>query len=228
MDQRALEHLRTLAAQDEELERQAIRLRELDRDVAGIRAAADAVDAFYAAYPEQEAARRRALQDAEAELGRRRSELRDAEATIAAAQDDVSRAHAQHAVDRARDHVDVAEARVVRVRGARDELEQDAATLPGTLFELEARAAATANDVPGVPEPSSGLRPLGDWASHAHAALFVAAGQIDTVRERLIREANELASMLLGEPTYGATVAQALARVETHWTSSPGHVSESR
>jgi hypothetical protein len=44
----------------------------------------------------------------------------------------------------------------------------------------------------------------------------------------VIRESNELASMLLGEPTYGATVAQALARVEAHWTSSPGHVSESR
>ena len=33
-------------------------------------------------------------------------------------------------------------------------------------------------------------------------------------RERVIREANELATMLLGEPAYGATVAQALARVE--------------
>jgi hypothetical protein len=32
----------------------------------------------------------------------------------------------------------------------------------------------------------------------------------------LIREADELASMLLGEPTYGATIAQALARVEAN------------
>ena len=30
----------------------------------------------------------------------------------------------------------------------------------------------------------------------------------------MIREANELASMLVGEPTYGSTVAQARARVE--------------
>ncbi len=216
MDQRALDDLRRLAAQDEELERQATRLRELDRDVAGIRAAADAVGRFFAAYPEEEATRRRALQNAEAELERRRGEVRDAEATIAAAHDDVARAHAQHAVDRARDHVDVAEARVVRVRGARDELEQDAAALPGTLSELEARAAAIATEVPSVPEPGQGPRSLGDWASHAHAALFVAAGQTDTLRERLIREANELASMLTGEPTYGSTASQALARAERH------------
>ena len=79
--------------------------------------------------------------------------------------------------------------------------------------------------MPDVPPLGSSLV---EWASHAHAELFVAAGQIDVQRERVIREANELASMLLGEPTYGATVAQALARVEVHWTSSPGHVSESR
>jgi hypothetical protein len=65
--------------------------------------------------------------------------------------------------------------------------------------------------VPDVP-PLGGS--LVEWASHAHAELFVAAGQIDVQRERVIREANELATMLLGEPAYGATVAQALARVE--------------
>jgi hypothetical protein len=57
------------------------------------------------------------------------------------------------------------------------------------------------------------VRDLVAWASRAHAELFVAAGQIAAQRERVIREANELASMLLGEPTYGSTVEQALARV---------------
>jgi len=74
----------------------------------------------------------------------------------------------------------------------------------------------------------SGARALIDWASQRHAELFVEAGQIDAQRERVIREAHELASMLLGEPTYGATVEQALARVEAYCTSSPGHVSESK
>jgi chromosome segregation ATPase len=90
---------------------------------------------------------------------------------------------------------------------ARAEAQGDAAALPRELEELEAWARA----VPEVPPLSSSLV---EWASQAHAELFVAAGQIDVQRERAIREANELASMLLGESTYGATVAQALARVE--------------
>jgi len=44
----------------------------------------------------------------------------------------------------------------------------------------------------------------------------VFTGHIDSSREQIVREANELASMLLGDPTYGSTVAQALARVEGH------------
>jgi hypothetical protein len=57
------------------------------------------------------------------------------------------------------------------------------------------------------------VRELAEWASRAHAELFVAAGQLDAQRDRVIREANELATMLLGEPTYGATVAQLAQRV---------------
>ncbi len=115
----------------------------------------------------------------------------------------------------------MAEGRIVRAQAAYDELERDAVALPGELTELEAKART----VPDVPKLGSSLV---EWASHAHAELFVAVGQIDVQRERVIREANELATMLLGEPTYGATVGQALARVETHCTSSPGQVSESR
>ena len=77
-------------------------------------------------------------------------------------------------------------------------------------------------------QPGEGPRALIDWSSHAHAELFVATRQLDAQRERIIREANELATMLLGESTYGSTTAQILARVEAHWTSSPGQVSESR
>jgi hypothetical protein len=101
----------------------------------------------------------------------------------------------------------VAEDRLARAQSGYDALERDAAALPPELAELETRARAV-TDVP--PLGSS----LVEWASQAHAEVFVAAGQIDVQRERVIRESNELASMLLGEPTYGATVAQALARVE--------------
>ena len=78
---------------------------------------------------------------------------------------------------------------------------------------LEARARAVADAAEHVPAPPEGVRELVEWASHAHAELFVAVRQLASERERLIREANELATSLLGEPTYGSTVAQLAERV---------------
>ncbi|HEX4526429.1 MAG TPA: hypothetical protein VH108_06765 [Gaiellaceae bacterium] len=228
MDDRALIDLRDLAARDADLASEAARLRELDASVAELRAAAEGIDLFFARYPAEDAARREAVRDAEAELELRRDQLREAEATLAEASDDVARSHAQHAVDRARDHIAVAETAWARARRAHDELEREAAALPARVPDLEHQAAAIAAEIPDLPTPGEGPRALVDWASRAHAELFVAGGQIDSQRERMIREANELASMLTGEPTYGSTAAQALARAERYWTSSPGHVSESR
>jgi chromosome segregation ATPase len=222
VDERAVIELRRLADLDAALSAGAARLRGLDGEITSVRARAEAIDAFFAAYPDEEARRGRERREAEDELGRRSDELAHAERTLAEAADDEARIHAEHVVARAIDHVGVAESRLARAESAYATLERDAAALPRELGELEARAGA----VPDVPPLGSSLV---EWASHAHAELFVAAGQLDARREGVIREANELASMLLGEPTYGSTVAQALTRVEAaHWTSSPGHVSESR
>ncbi len=221
MDERAVNELRRLAALDAELAESASALRDLEASVSTLRSRAEAIDAFFAAYPDEAVRRRGELAEAAEELLRRREELAAAQRTLTAAHDDEAQIHAEHAVARALDHIAVAEGRSARAQAASDELERDAGALPDELAELEGRARA----VPDVPPFGASLV---EWASHAHAELFVAAGQIDVQRERVIREANELASMLLGEPTYGATVPQALARVEAHWTSSPGHVSESR
>ncbi|MCW2966176.1 MAG: hypothetical protein JWO17_3428 [Actinomycetia bacterium] len=207
MDERAVNELHRLADLDAELSDRASALRGLDERVAALRARGEAIDAFFAAYPEEEARRSAELREAEEELTRRREELADAERRVAETHDDEARIHAEHAVARALDHIAVAESRSERAKSAHDELERDATALPRELDELESQARA----VPDVPPLGSSLI---EWASHAHAELFVAAGQIDVQRERVIREAHELATMLLGEPTYGTTVAQALARVE--------------
>jgi chromosome segregation ATPase len=212
VDERAVNELRRLATLDAELSQRASALRELDGRVAALRTRAEAIGAFFTAYPAEEPRLRAELKEAQDELLRRQEELALAERRLAEAHDEEQRIHIEHAVARALDHVAVTEGRIERAQSSYDELERDTAALPHELTELEARARA----VPGVP-------PLGDslveWASHAHAELFVAAGQIDVQRERAIREANELASMLLGEPTYGATAAQALARVESLTTA---------
>jgi chromosome segregation ATPase len=212
VDERAVTELRGLAAQDAELSARASALRELDERVAALRARVEAIDAFFAVYPEEELRRRAELDEALGELVGRQKELTVAKRRLAEAHDEEELSHAEHAVTRALDHVAVAESRIERAQSSYDELERDAAALPGELAELELRA----REVPDVPPLGSSLV---EWASRAHAELFVAAGQIDVQRERVIREANELASMLLGEPTYGATVAQALALVESFTTA---------
>jgi chromosome segregation ATPase len=214
MDERALRDLRNLATRDAELERRARRLRELDHGAAEIRHFAEAIDAFFSKYPAEETARLEEVANAETELAHRRAELTDAEAELGEARDDVARELAQRALARADDHVGVASARLERARRARDELAHEAHALPRAVPDLEARATAISDEAGDVPEPGEGPRALVEWASHAHAELFVAVGQIDTQRERLIREANELASALTGEATYGSTAAQALQRAE--------------
>ena len=208
-----MDDLRGLAERDAVLAEETERLQALDAQVATLRARAEAIDAFFAAYPEEERRRRAEVEAAEAELARRRAELADAERELAAAHDDAARERARHAVSRANDHIAVAAATVERAAAAAAELERDASTLPEELPLLEARARAVAEAVEHVPRPGHGVRALVEWASHAHAELFVATRQIAAERERLIREANELATSLLGEPTYGSTVAQLAERV---------------
>jgi vacuolar-type H+-ATPase subunit I/STV1 len=221
VDERALEELRRLARQDRELEAEADALHALDAEVSAIRRSAEAIAAFSSTYEAEKERRAADLQEARDELARRHEELQQAEREAATAHDEAGREYAEKAVTRARDHIAVGEARLSRAEAAGAALEATATGRPDELVALDARARAIANVAPPAGD-------LSEWASRAHAELFVAVGQVDTRRERLIREANELASMLLGEPTYGSTAAQALRQVERYWTSSPGHVSESR
>ena len=216
MGDRAIDDLRLLAERDEELAVRAARLAELDGECSRIRERAEAIDTFFARYPDEETRRGGAVVDARAELDARRAELAAAESSLAAARDDEAKAYARRALERAEDHVRVAEAALARAELGSRELEERAATLPAEVPELERAARAIANEIPEVPEPGEGPRGLVEWASRTHAELFVAARPLAAEREAVIREANEFATKLLGEPTYGSTVAQVLARVDAH------------
>ncbi|HET7138334.1 MAG TPA: hypothetical protein VFI04_08250 [Gaiellaceae bacterium] len=213
MDPWAAADLEELARRDDELAVGAARLRELDEQVGSLRSRAEALDTFFATYREEESRRHEAVTAAETELTRRRAELAAVERELTAARDTEARERAERARQRARDHVTVAESMLERARSDGDELERDASTNSQEIPELEARARAVAAQVDVVPPTPTGVRELVDWASRAHAALFVAVGQLDAERDRVIREANELATMLLGEPTYGSTVSQLAQRV---------------
>jgi chromosome segregation ATPase len=213
-----VEALRELVARDRELEESASSLRLFDAAVAEIRERAEAIAAFFVRHAEQDERLRETEAHAAAALQKRRFEVDEARAQIDQARSDGERVLAEKQLARADDHIALAERALEQALGERasfDELaEQLTRELP-TLGERARTLGATDND-------------LIEWASTKHAELFVALGQLDTQRERVIREANELATALLGEPTFGSTPAQVLSRIERYWTSSPGHVSESR
>ena len=206
--------LRQLAASDNELEAQGERLRALADEVESVRARAEAVESFFAEYSEQESRRKAATAAAREDAERRAEEARRAAAELEAATGEERRVAAEHAVARADDRVAVAEARVERAEGAERELEREAVAHLEEVPVLEQAAQRVSRELPDLPPEPKGPRDLLDWASRARATLFVAESGIDTQRERLIREANELGTMLLGEPTYGSTAAQVQARVE--------------
>lgn len=216
MSSHAIDDLRALAARDGELSARVARLTELDGRCAAIRRRAEEIDAFFARYPGEDTRLRRAVEDARAELEERRSEHREAEAALERARDEEAKTYARHAVERAADHVRVAGAALDRAEQEHGALEGEAAALPAEVPELERRAHGVTGAVPDAPQPGEGLRALVEWASRAHAALFVESRQLASQRELLIREANELASAVLGEPTHGSTVDQVLARVAAH------------
>jgi colicin import membrane protein len=207
VDERALTELRSLAARDAELAERGAEIARRDAEVVAIRGRAEELEAALAARPAEQRSREAEVDEARAELERRREELAHAERVLEEAQGEEEREHERHAVDRASDHIAVAQARLDRAEAALADLIRQTQDIPVELEQLEARAR-------GLAEAPDLAGSLAEWASRTHAEAFVAAGQIDTERERIIREANELATMLLGEPAYGSTPAQALARVE--------------
>lgn len=220
-----LDGLRELVARERDDARESQRLHGLDADVAELRARNGVVAGFFAEHDDEELRLRSDEEEARAEAARRGDEVVAAERELERAGDDAERAHAEQRLVRARDHAAVAARAAERAAEHRAAFERASRELAAERPKLERRARELSGQIPGAP---AGTNDLDDWASRAHAALFVAAGRLDAEREHAVREANELATALIREPTYGSTPEQALARVERYWTSSPGHVSESR
>jgi DNA repair exonuclease SbcCD ATPase subunit len=143
---------------------------------------------------------------------------------------------ARAAADQARSEEAAATARRDKARAATDtrtceerrdrlatrgkELERQAAEAGAEARSLEARARALAARLEAAPRvappdpPAPGLDGLVDWGSRAHAAIFVARSGVETERERVAREAHELAAAVLGEPLPATSVAGVRQRLE--------------
>ena len=205
---------RELEARDAALAEEAARLRELADEAEEVGVEAAAIATFFSSYPAVEANRREATAAAREELSRRRTEATAAADEVAQARNDEDRAAAESAQRRAADRVAVAEIRLARAQEAESELEAQAADRQSEVPRLEKRAARVSQARPELPHAPAGPTELVEWASRARATLFVALSGVDAERDRIIREANELGTMLLGEPTYGSTPKQVRRRIE--------------
>jgi hypothetical protein len=220
-----LAFIRELERADEEVGALLAELDELYAATEAVKSRALELEAFEARLPAARAAAATALEETRREAGAARETAARAAGELRVAEEagDAERLAAARRFDvRARDSLAVAERRV-----------EDAAE---DARRLEAEAAAAAHDVPAVEKragelaaalshrprlaaeagakPSSGLQGVSDWAGRARAALLVARNSLAAERDAVIRQANELGSLVLGEPLAPVATATVARRVE--------------
>jgi dTMP kinase len=214
VDARTAAELRALRERDADLAEESSRLRDIELGVTAIRRRAEAIAADLERFPADLERLRAQADEAARAFEERRVAAEAAVQELEASHDDETRPRLERAATRARERAGDAAYKFERTTAVVEQLESDRAELPAELaaLRLEALPVARAMPVLGTPEP--GADGLVAWSARAQAELFVEIGQLDRQRDNVIREANELATMLLGEPTYGSTVAQAVERVE--------------
>ncbi len=181
--------------------------------IAELRARAAALLAFRAALPAERAHLEDAGAEAAAALARAQAELEEARAAVERARRDEAREAAQAREARALSAVRVAEERRARVGARLAALDAEADRREAEEPELERRGLDLAAELAALPRvaqpaaPGSGVERTVEWAASAEAALLVARAGLESERERVVREANELASSALGEPLHSTSVA---------------------
>jgi hypothetical protein len=206
----------------------AAELEELDglyAETEAVRTRALELLAFRERLPAEREARRQELADA----NRRREEAGALAARAAADLEEAERsgdrervAAARRFEVRARDALSVAERRAREALEHLEKLEAEADEAERETARLDQRAAELAGTLAGRPRlaaeagapPERGLDGLVAWTSSARAALLVARSQLTAEREGIIRQANEVGSVVLGEPLTSAPPSAIVRRVE--------------
>lgn len=225
MDDARLALLTELERADEEVAATLAELDELYSETEAVRERALELEAFFVRLPAE-----RAAADSERDRARRAHE--EARKTAEAAATALREAETDGNADalaaarrldvRARDSLTVAERRAREAEDAvalletdaeaaereRDALERRARELAGVLRERP-RLAADA----GV-DPGPGLTGVSEWGTRARAALLVARSQLASERDAVIRQANELGTLVLGEPLTATSAHDVARRLE--------------
>ena len=225
MSERALAFLRELESADEAVAAVLEELDELAGETQRIGARAVEVEAFLVKLPAERQRVAAALTTAEREAAEARVALEVAQAELVAAEERNDRerlAAARRAEVRVRDALRMAERRAnaATEESAALERESDAIAREGAALETRSHElAAVLAERPQLAEnggqpPEPGIAGVAAWAMRARAALFVARGALAREREGVIRQANELGALVLGEPLTAASAATVTRRVE--------------
>jgi hypothetical protein len=217
-----VELARALEARDRDLGEAARALTELEAETRSIRTRVEETVHFLSRAPGERERLGAAIADAETLLAAKQAAEGAAVERLAQAEegrsDDELRA-ARTSLVAARDAAASARRRRDELRGAASDLEEQigAAEAESAAVVDDAVAAATALRATrrvAVGDPEPGLDGVAAWAAAARSASFVARGALQRQREAVYREASELASSVLGEPTYAASAALVRERLE--------------
>ena len=223
-DERTLAFLEELERADTEVAELLAELDGLAAEVDALRLRAVEVEEFFVRLP----AERERLSGGRVEAARRvkacRDELAAAERELEAAErrgEERRLAATRHLVRRGLDALHMAERGADEADAELERLESDAAETERETSELVDRAARLADDLgnrPRIAETAGALSGrelanVAEWAGTARAALFVARASLAAEREALIRQANELAAVVLGERVFAGGAAEVARRV---------------
>ena len=224
-DERTVAFLEELARADEAAASVLAELDGLAAEVELIRAEAAATVDRLERLPGERAAAQTEREEAEATVAERLEAHRAAADELAQAEagrGDSRAAEARRAEVRARDLLRSAERRAGRARAEEERLEAEKQALARRADDLDRRSRTLADELarrPGLSEvapPPDGAGPAGlaPWTTETRAALFVARGRLASEREAVIRQANELGALVLGEPLTAQSAALVARRVE--------------
>jgi len=225
VSEQALAFLRELEDTDETLSAAEADLDELAAEVEHARLRAADLDEFLARIPverEQLEAERAKAERQAAHALRAKDEAEESLADAQRGRSKEAVAEARRAVVRTRDALRMADRRISELVDEAPKLAGAAADAIREAAELEARARQLAVAFrehsrlteQAASNPLPGLAGVIEWGSAARAALFVARGGLSSERDAVIRQANELGSVLLGEPLLATRPATVRRRVE--------------
>ena len=216
---------RELEQADEALAAELAEVDELYAAVEELRAQALELRAFVAGLPGERAAAAEAAGEADRALAEARAAADEAAAALAEAgkAGDADRlAEARRRQVAAQDSLHVAERRLEAARRHTAELEARAEAAESEIRALEARSAELAATLARRPRladgavsgPASGAAGVAEWGTSARAALLVARSQLTAERDAVVRQANELAAAVLGEPLPPLGTSEVVRRLE--------------